>query len=224
MFSCPRTFPCFVLLPRRVPPLQVRYCFGAVYVYTLLHEVFQLGLDEQRLAFTNSVQGLSGSPITLSWVLGAMVVEGMAEGKKIADRALLSVITRLLFPGHGLEPEDRRLPFSGSSERQERDQEAEIEPYFRLHVVLLFLVLCSGAVCLWFMVAWLWKQQGRGREDSFGGVERGEWQAGTVSVIKASGNSLLRIPSVNSVLLSRMEDQTDTASWTALLCRKVTQE
>lgn len=204
-------------------PHQVRYCFGAVYVYTLLHEVFQLGLDEQRLAFTNSVQGLSGGPITLSWVLGAMVVEGMAEGKKIADGALMSVITRLLFPGHGLELEDRRLPFSGSSERHERDEDSEIEPYFRLHVLLLFLVSCSGGVCLWFMVAWLWRQQGRGREDSLGGVDRGEWQGGVASVIKASGNSLSRIPSVNGVLLSRMEDQTDTDSWTAPPCRKVAQ-
>ncbi|MEW5317299.1 MAG: hypothetical protein WDW38_008610 [Sanguina aurantia] len=103
----------------------VRYCFGAVYVYTLLHEVFQLGLDEQRLAFTNSVQGPSGGPITLSWVLGAMVVEGMAEGKRFADGRLATVIKHALFPGLRSDSQGGNLPSLVSAVGQGSDVSSE---------------------------------------------------------------------------------------------------
>lgn len=207
--------------------LQVRYCFGAVYVYTLLHEVFQLGLDEQRLAFTNSVQGPSGGPVTLSWVLGAMVVEGMAEGKRFADRRLMTVIRHALFPGLRLGSEDKHLPLSVSAEGQGSDGEGGIQPNLRLRVLLLVMLSCVGVVCMVCMVMWLCQSQGPGGDGS-GSVVQGS--GGVLSGFAATagralGDSRLsRVPSASTAQILRMEDQVDSPSRTNFAPRKVAQE
>ncbi|GLC38951.1 hypothetical protein PLESTB_000464900 [Pleodorina starrii] len=59
----------------------VRYCFGAAYILTLLHQGFGLGLDDGRLLFTNTVrEGGGGAEVGLNWVLGAAVVDAMVGG------------------------------------------------------------------------------------------------------------------------------------------------
>ncbi|GIL99459.1 hypothetical protein Vretimale_4620 [Volvox reticuliferus] len=57
----------------------IRYCFGAAYILVLLHHGFGLGLDDDRLRWTNTVrEGGNGAEVGLNWVLGAAVVDAMS--------------------------------------------------------------------------------------------------------------------------------------------------
>ncbi|GLI69002.1 hypothetical protein VaNZ11_013540 [Volvox africanus] len=57
----------------------VRYCFGAAYILVLLHHGFGLGLDDNRLRWTNTMrEGGNGTEVGLNWVLGAAVVDAMS--------------------------------------------------------------------------------------------------------------------------------------------------
>ncbi|GIL42985.1 hypothetical protein Vafri_787 [Volvox africanus] len=57
----------------------VRYCFGAAYILVLLHHGFGLGLDDDRLRWTNTMrEGGNGVEVGLNWVLGAAVVDAMS--------------------------------------------------------------------------------------------------------------------------------------------------
>ena len=56
----------------------MRYCFGAAYIFTVLHQGFGMGLDERVLLYTNTLRDArSGAEVGLSWVVGAMLVEAM---------------------------------------------------------------------------------------------------------------------------------------------------
>ena len=66
-----------------------RYCFGAAYVFALLHVGLGVGLDERRVIFTNTLKrkqkssdGDEERTVGLSWVTGAAVIDAMSEEER----------------------------------------------------------------------------------------------------------------------------------------------
>ncbi len=55
-----------------------RYCFGAAYIFNLLHHGLGMGLEERRIRYTNTLRSPAGGPaIRLGWVTGACVCDAM---------------------------------------------------------------------------------------------------------------------------------------------------
>lgn len=66
--------------PETAPEYLWRYCFGATFAWTLLHDVLHIG-EGAAVTFTNSLHAPHGGElIGLDWALGAAVLQLSARG------------------------------------------------------------------------------------------------------------------------------------------------
>jgi len=89
----------------------LRYCFGAAYIFTLLHAGFGIALDERSLLFTNTLRNRQGGEVNLNWITGAFIVEAMNAER----HGMMSFMRRDGVQAHRTPFLLLALPFAGAA-------------------------------------------------------------------------------------------------------------